>query len=322
MQFSRRSLLLGSFAAALFPSSPARSAVFIFEIAKDIGELLEAVDGVAAIVRWTKGASKLLDNLLKKSPDVTDELKRLNIALKNSSFPEFVENKLKADLEQYKINLSELQSYQNESDVTRFRIALLTDHLESDVLLSLEYGPAAYPTTYTAAIVVRALYKYTGMERDHQRQFFTTVANQFADWLDPSKKGNPSAARCNEVAEVKRNQKQVTDIKDKYKGDYEITGDLDNGFKINRLSKLPDAIIGDPDPDSKAVTTEYLGHKKIIADLDEHVSRLQQYHQSLVDVAEGGLLTGRQEEREEDRQEERRRPRRRYRRGATRLLDG
>jgi len=297
MQCSRRNFLLTSL-AALLPAPPTQAIglPIIFRALKLIDDLVEAVDGVMVVVKWTKDATKKLDDLVNMSVGITDELKQINILLKKSDFPDFVENNLNANIRQFKINLTELEDYKNQKPETHTRIALLTDHLESNALLSLEYGAAAYETTYTAAIVVRALYKYIDMPHDHQKQFFTTVADRFNAWLDPSKEDTPAALRHKEQVQIERNQKQASDIKDKYKGHFEILGDLDTDFKINKLSKYyPSVITGDPESELKKLIADYRGHRKTIADLDEVIAQLEQYHESLIGVAKGRRLALREE---------------------------
>jgi hypothetical protein len=301
MQCSRRSLLLTPL-AALFPALPAwaNPLPIIFRALKLIDDLAQVVDGVMAIVKWTKDATNKLDELVNMSVDITDELKQINILLKKSGFPEFVENDLKADIKHFKINLSELEEYKKQDRDTHIRIDLLTHQIEHDVLRSLEYGPAAFETTYTAAIVLRALYKYVDMPRDHQNQFFATVADQFGAWLDPSKEDSPAKLQEDEKRKITDIKDKVSKILDKYKAPIsymgvevriEIVGDLANGFKVRKSSKVPDLLTENPTNELKRYSDAYNKSVANKALLDEVVSQLEQYHQSLLDVAKGGRLS-------------------------------
>src|ERR1700730_17978227 len=135
-------VLIGCFSAAA-PSQP----VQIFQLALQlVTTIAAAVDGNDT-VRWKKDTTAKLDALISLSPKIIDDLKQLRIDVSKTvttSFSEFTENTLKADVKQFEINLAELKEYQQQNEDSRTRINQLTHNLERDVLRSAEYGPAVF----------------------------------------------------------------------------------------------------------------------------------------------------------------------------------
>jgi hypothetical protein len=219
------------------------------------------------------------------SVQITDELKQLNIAVKKESaqaFSDFVEHVLKADISQFEVNLPELREYQKQDVSSHRRIDLLIHSLEHDVFTSLDYGPATYQTTYAAAIVLGALYKYAGVLRDHQNELFSKVAEQYGVWLDPSKDGSPAALKHNEQVQIEAAKKAAFDIREKYKGgDYEILGGLDKGFTVRKLYTIPHPFGGNPKAELDGIKRDYDRQVEILTQLEKVVFQLEVYNKSL-----------------------------------------
>jgi cell shape-determining protein MreC len=113
-------VLIGSFSAAS-QSQP----VQIFQLALQlVTTIAAAVDGNDT-VRWKKDTTAKLDTLISLSPKIIDDLKQLRIDVSKTvttSFSEFTENTLKADVKQFEINLAELKEYQQQNEDSRTRI--------------------------------------------------------------------------------------------------------------------------------------------------------------------------------------------------------
>jgi hypothetical protein len=273
------------------------------------------------LVSWGKGTTEKLDELIGMSVSITGELKQINIAIKEgttTAFSDFVEHTLKADIRQFEVNMSELENYKNQSDDSRHRIDLLTHQLEHDVFTSLDYGPATYETTYTGSVVMLALYKYTHIPREHQKESFARVAAQFGTWLEPSQDGSPAELEQNEQKKIEEIKKNISSTIETYKIPVsvpytgvevriEIGGDLDKGFTVKKSTK----IFGTKPPGIEMFTeslrnkvqaklddlrAEYSRRVKTEMDLESVLSQLELYHTSLLDVARGGRLALRDED--------------------------
>ena len=320
MRYSRRKLLLISLASVL-PASNAQSFLpvpplpVIFRVFKLIYDLVEAIDAIKSVVRWTKDATAKLDELMNASVGVTDELKQLNILLKKSDFSDFVEKDLKADIRQLKFYRDRLEKYQQLDSANQTDILAFTRDLEHNVVKSLEYGLAAYETAYTGTIVVRSLYKYISRPAADQRTFFESIAATYGSWLDPSQSDSPAKLKRDEQGKIDSLKEKASKITEDYKHpvpylsytgvyvDVKIGGDLnrDKGFGVTATSNwlgykppgidmFANSIKDKVQKDLDTLTTEYRSRMKIIAGLDEVRFQLEQYHQSLLDVANGGRL--------------------------------
>jgi hypothetical protein len=299
MKLSRPWLLVATVALStslgvLSPPPPAQAIIpvpLLIEVAFPIiKELSQHVDKTGS-VDWKTETSKQLDEVIGLSVGITNELKEMNVVIKKdttAAFSDFVEKKLKADISQFEDHLPELRGYPEQSSDVHQRMNYLIIQLENDIDTSLGYGAAVYETTYTAIIVQRALFKFLDVNHESQKRFFTRVASNFDDWLDPSKEGSPAALRANEENQIEANKKEVSNIRDKYKGYFEISGDLDKGFESKKISKIRWA--GDPQDELKRVISEYKRHVSTRSHLDEILFQLRLYHDSLSEVAKGGRL--------------------------------
>jgi hypothetical protein len=279
-------VILSTLLALWSPASHAKDLIDdIFDRMRDAARIVEKIvkktDPLFPVV-WMKETSDQLDDILTRSVQIADGLKQLNIAIKKESteaFSNFLEHALKADIHQFEINLAELREYQKQDDSSHRRIELLTNNLEQHVFTSLDYGPAAYQTSYAAVIVVRALYRFVDMPHDHQHAFFSKVSDYYGDWLEQSKDGSPAALKHNGEVQIEAIRKKVADIKEENKSCFEILGDLSdkNDFRTNRLSYRPTCIMGDPKDRLNDVKHDYQKRVENLKQLETVVSQLQAY---------------------------------------------
>jgi hypothetical protein len=259
--------LLMAFALAL-PIQPARSVPIplIIDAIELIIQLTEHVDRHET-VRWSDDATADLDKLMLMSVGITDELKQLNILLSKKpkvDFADFVEKSLKARIDQFETYQSRLRTYGSVPGPEQSSLQTFAKDFDYEVYRSCEYGPAAYETTYAATIVARALYKYIGRSPDEQKVFFEKVDSYFKSWLDQSKDDSPAKFKNDEEKQIKDLNDQLAEIKkstfrsflDKY---YQTEAERDR-------------------------------HANIKKQLDDVVSQMKRYHDSLLGVIGGGQL--------------------------------
>jgi hypothetical protein len=202
------------------------------------------------------------------SVDITDELKQLNISLSKKpkdNFSDFVEKNLKARISQFESYRSRLEKYNTLDKPQQTSFQQFSLDLDHDVFLSCEYGAAAYETTYTATIVVRALYKYLGRSQDDQKPFFEKIDDCYKSWLDATKDNSPAKLENDEGKRVDDLAKQLSDIE-----------------KSNTFRRWMELYY--------QTQSDYERHVQNKKQLEEVVSQLDRYHGSLLDVIKGGRL--------------------------------
>lgn len=275
-----------------------------------------AVDGGDA-VRWKKETSAKLDTLISLTPRMIDDLKQLRIDVGKTvttSFSAFVENTLKADVKQFEVNLAELKEYQQQNEDSRTRINQLTHNIERDVYTSAEYGPAVYQTTFTAVVILRAVYKFTNVPRAHQTAFFATIADKYSDWLKPVE-GNPAYVKNEEQGKREQAKASLSNIIGSGSLDFTdwgciwttvtISGDPKNGFqtaaKWNSTCGLKLRVL-----ESRSIAErhknevqkqlddargEFLAHDRNVANIDEVIQQITSYRNALREAAQGRPLS-------------------------------
>jgi hypothetical protein len=281
-----------------------------------VAAITSAVDGGDA-VRWKKETSAKLDTLISLTPKMIDDLKQLRIDVSktvSTSFSAFVENTLKADVKQFEVNLAELKEYQQQNEDSRTRINQLTHNIERDVYTSAEYGPAVYQTTFTAAVILRAVYKFTNVPRAHQSAFFATMADKYTDWLKPVE-GNPAYVKNEEQGKREQTQSSINHIVGSGSLDFTdwgcvwttvaISGDPKNGFQTTakwnstcglKLKVLESRSIAERHrneiqkqlDDARA---EFLTHDRNVANIDEVIQQITSYRNALREAAQGRPLS-------------------------------
>jgi hypothetical protein len=273
---------------ALWPSaSQAKSTIdVVFELLRQASRIAEKAGPLFPTI-WMKQTSDQLDDIINRSAQITEELKQVNITIKKElaeAFSNFMEHTLKADINQYEVNLSELRDYQKQDDSSHRRIDLLTHNLERDILTSLDYGPATYQTSYAAVIAVRMVYRYVGVPRDHQHTFFSKISGYYGDWADQTKEGSPAALVHSEEVQIDAIRKEVSDKISESKGCYEVIGDLSdkNDYRARRLSYKPTCLMGDPTGPLNDRKHEYKKHVEIFDRLTTVVSQLRTLHKALL----------------------------------------
>jgi hypothetical protein len=232
-------------ASASFDAASQAQPMAVLQLAVQlVTALTAAVDGNDA-VRWKKETTAKLDTPIGLTPKIVDDLKQLRIDVGKTmatGFSAFVENRLKADVKQFEVNLAELKEYQQQNEDSRIRINQLTHDLERDVYTSAEYGPAVYQTTFTAAVILRAVYKFTNVPRAHQTAFFAGIADRYADWLKPAE-GHPAYVRNEEQGRRDKAKTAVGNLVGSGAQDFTdwgcvsttvtISGDLKGGFQTS-----------------------------------------------------------------------------------------
>jgi hypothetical protein len=255
---------LMSLTILLAPSpAPGQHVIGIMRALVLLANVTGAIDTFKSVM-WTNDTTKDLDQLLDMSVSISDELKKLNIALSTepkAGFPEFVEKSLKAKIDQFESNQRRLAKYQTLTEAEQGSLQGLTKDFEFLVFLSCQYGPAAYETTYTATAVVRALYKYIDRPPGDQKVFFGKVDSYFSTWLDQSKK-----LKNDEEQKVKELDNRWSELE-----------------KSNLARRKWDTYVTGTHDDLEL-------HNKNETQLVEVVSQLDRYHQSLLAVIGGGRL--------------------------------
>jgi hypothetical protein len=303
--------------AASFGSTSQSQPIQILQLALQlITAITTAVDGGDG-VRWKKETSAKLDTLISLSPKIIDDLKQLRIDVSKTvttSFSAFVENSLKADVKQFEVNLAELNQYQQQNEDTRTRINQLTHSLERDVYTSAEYGPAVYQTTFTAIVILRAVYKFTNVPRAHQTAFFASMADKYADWLKPIE-GNPAYVRNEEQGKREKAKTSITNIVGSGSQDFTdwgcisttvaISGDLKSGFqttakwnstcglKLKLLEGLSIAERRNREIQKQLddARDEFLAHDRNMTNIDEVIQQITSYRNALREAALGRPLS-------------------------------
>ncbi|MGP0089785.1 MAG: hypothetical protein ACLPKB_07475 [Xanthobacteraceae bacterium] len=281
-----------------------------------VAAITSAVDGGDA-VRWKKETTAKLDTLINLTPKMIDDLKQLRIDVSKTvatSFSAFVENMLKADVKQFEVNLAELKEYQQQNEDSRTRINQLTHNIERDVYTSAEYGPAVYQTTFTAVVILRAVYKFTNVPRAHQTAFFATMADKYTDWLKPVE-GNPAYVKNEEQGKREQAQSSISHIVGPGSLDFTdwgcvwttvaISGDPKNGFQTTakwnstcglKLRVLESRSIAERHrneiqkqlDDARA---EFLMRDRNVANIDEVIQQITRYRNALREAAQGRPLS-------------------------------
>jgi hypothetical protein len=316
----RSRLAPGALALVLVTSLSAASQsqpVQILQLALQlITAITTAVDGSDA-VRWKKETSAKLDTLISLSPKIIDDLKELRIDVSKTvttSFSAFVESTLKADVKQFEVNLAELKEYPQQNDDSRTRINQLTHNIERDIYTSAEYGPAVYQTTFTAVVILRAIYKFTNVPRAHQTAFFASMADKYTDWLKPVE-GNPAYVKNEEQARREKAKTTISNIVGSGSQDFTdwgciwttvtISGDLKNGFqaaakwnstcglKLKLLEGSPIAERHKREAQKQLddARAEFLTHDRNITNIDEVIQQITSYRNALREAAQGRPLS-------------------------------
>jgi len=309
--------ILALAAVASFGPAPQAQPIAVVQLAVQlVTALMAAVDGNDT-VRWKKDTTTKLDTLISLTPKIVDDLRQLRIDLNKTvttSFAAFVENTLKADVRQFEVNLAELKEYQAQNEDSRMRINVLTHDLERDVYTSAEYGPAVYQTTFTAIVILRAVYKFTNVPRTHQTAFFASMADKYSDWLKPVE-GNPAFVRNEEQGKREQAATLASTIVGSGAHDFidwgcvsttvTIAGDLKSGFqaaakwnstcglKLKILDGLTVAERHKRELQKRLddARGEFLAHDRNIASIDEVIQQITNYRNALREAAQGRPLT-------------------------------
>jgi hypothetical protein len=195
---------------------------------------------------------------------------------------------LKADIGQFEVNLPELKAYQQQSYDTRHRINILISNIERDILTSADYGPAAYQTTFTATVALRAIYKYASVPQEHQNLFFGKIGDKYSAWLKPVGDGYPAYEKNQGQANIDIDRKKVAEIISGKPSGTVISGDLDSGFKVSNDARLLWwQKVEKPLADIKQ---DYDVHAANVRRLDSVLEQLTNYREALQLAAQGHQL--------------------------------
>jgi hypothetical protein len=237
--------------------------------------VLEATEFVFAVwtavdsrgsVKWNDEATAAVNKVLDTSVGMTDELKQLNIPISTESKLGIsdAEKILKARMDVFAGPilplLKEYQSLDN-SNPKKGGVEGFTHDLEQDVFMCCRLGPAAYQTTYTATMVVRAVYKYLGRTPDEQKPFFERVNRYFSAWVNDKVDDSPADLLKREESKLDQLDQQLSEA------------------NKSRWEKL----VG-----SKGRERDRRDNNK--KQLAQVLSQLINYQESVVDVINGGRL--------------------------------
>jgi hypothetical protein len=228
-----------------------------------------AVDVRGGPVHWSDEATQALNQLVDRTVGMSDELKPLGITIntKSSLGISDAEKTMKARMQVFVANVPLFEQYQSLKDPNPKKAGLesLAHEVEQDVFMCCGLGPAAYQTTYTATVIVRAMYKYLGRTPDEQRPFFERVNKYFASWVSQTVDDSPAKLLDQEERRLKELNDQLA------KSDKQTTDWL--WEKLYRHSGR--------ERDRLTINKDQLG---------QVMSQLNNYEESLADVINGGRL--------------------------------
>jgi hypothetical protein len=187
----------------------------VLEATEFVFTVWTAVDSRGS-VRWNDEATKAVNQVLDTSVGMTDELKQLNIPISTESKLGIsdAEKTLKGRMDVFAGPilplLKEYQSLDN-SNPKKGGVEGFTHDLEQDVFMCCRLGPAAYQTTYTATMVVRAVYKYLGRTPDEQKPFFERVNRYFSSWVNGPADDSPAVLLKKEESKLDELNRQLTE---------------------------------------------------------------------------------------------------------------
>jgi hypothetical protein len=237
----------------------------ILEALEFVFTVWTAVDSRGS-VGWNDEATKAVNQVLDTSVGMTDELKQLDIPISTQSTLGIsdAEKTLKGRMEVFAGPilplLKEYQSLDN-SNPKKAGVEGFTHDLEQDVFMCCRLGPAAYQTTYTATIVVRAVYKYLGSTPDEQKPFFERVNRYFSSWVNESVADSPAKLLKEEESKLVDLDRQLSEAN---KSTWEkLAGSKGRERDRRRNNKTQ---------------------------LGQVLSQLNNYQESLADVIKGGRL--------------------------------
>ena len=167
-------------------------------------------------VAWNEDATKAVNKVLDTSVGMTDELKQLNIPISTGTNINIsdAERSLRGRMDAFAGPilplLKEYQSLEN-TNPKKGGVEVFTHELETDVFKCCGIGPAAYQTTFTAIVVVRAVYKYLGRTPDEQKPFFERVNRYFNAWVNDKVDDSPAALLKREESEFADLERQLSE---------------------------------------------------------------------------------------------------------------
>ncbi|MGA8610355.1 MAG: hypothetical protein WB760_01305 [Xanthobacteraceae bacterium] len=169
-------------------------------------------------VRWTDEATKAVNHVLDTSVGMTDELKQLNIPISTKSkqgisdAEEILKHRMEVFAGPILPLLKEYQTLNDPKDTPKKSgVEDFTHNLEQDVYMCCGLGPAAYQTTYTATMVVRAVYKYLGRTPDEQKPFFERVNRYFSSWVNDKVDDSPADLLKREESKLDQLDQQLSE---------------------------------------------------------------------------------------------------------------
>ena len=242
----------------------------IIEAAELVFAIWVAVDSRGGTVHWSDEATQALNELVDRTIGMSDELKPLGISINNTKSNLGIsdaEKTMKARMQVFVGNVPLFEQYQSLKDPNPKKAGLesFAHELEQDVFMCCGLGPAAYQTTYTSTVIVRAMYKYLGRTPDEQRPFFERVNKYFASWVSQTVDGSPAKLLEQEERRLKELNDQLANS-DKHTTDWV----LEKLYRHNGSER-----------DRLAINKDQLG---------QVMSQLNNYEESLVDVINGGRL--------------------------------
>jgi hypothetical protein len=236
----------------------------VLEATEFVFTVWTAVDSRGSVA-WNEDATKAVNKVLDTSVGMTDELKQLNIPISTGTNINIsdAERSLRGRMDAFAGPilplLKEYQSLEN-TNPKKGGVEVFTHELETDVFKCCGIGPAAYQTTFTAIVVVRAVYKYLGRTPDEQKPFFERVNRYFNAWVNDKVDDSPAAL-------LKREESEFADLE----------------RQLSEHESIWEKLVG-----SKG--RERDRHKNNKMQLAQVLSQLNNYQESLADVIKGGRL--------------------------------